>query len=112
MSDQREVEVSEGATELAYRSLDGTQLEWLASAPPRRKAITRKALQAAAPVLCAEERERLGFTEDDVDRLGGIAGELENLPADARRHFDQDGRDARYLRLVQKRVRDFLKVSR
>lgn len=44
-------------------------------------------------------------TQDDADRLGGIAGELENLPREIRRHLDQDGRDARYLRLLEKRSR-------
>lgn len=47
-----------------------------------------------------------GFTRDDADRLGEIAGELEHLPAEIRRHFDQDGRDARFLHLKQKQILD------
>lgn len=49
--------------------------------------------------------ETITVTLDDADRLGGIAGELEHLPAEIRRHLDQDGRDARYLRLLEKRIR-------
>jgi hypothetical protein len=41
---------------------------------------------------------------DDHKRLGEIAGELEHLPAEVRRHFDQDGRDARFLRILAERA--------
>lgn len=43
------------------------------------------------------------FTFDDRHRVGEIAGELEHLPAEIRRHFDQDGRDARFLRKLAER---------
>jgi hypothetical protein len=49
-----------------------------------------------------------GFTCDDAHRLGAIADELEHLPAEIRRHLDQDGRDARFLRLKQKQILDAL----
>jgi hypothetical protein len=51
------------------------------------------------------------ITWDDFERLGGIAGELEHLPPEIRRHFDQDGRDARYLRILQERVRNSLSAT-
>jgi hypothetical protein len=47
--------------------------------------------------------EAPGLTDDDRERLLGLAGELEHLPAEFRRHFDQDGRDARFLRILAER---------
>ena len=44
------------------------------------------------------------LTDDDAERLGGLAGELEHLPPEIKRIFDQDGRDARYLRILQAKV--------
>jgi hypothetical protein len=44
------------------------------------------------------------LTDDDRARLIEIAGELEHLPAEFRRHFDQDGRDARFLRILAGRT--------
>lgn len=40
------------------------------------------------------------MTDDDRKRLNEIAGELEHLPASIKRNFDQDGRDARFLRIL------------
>jgi len=51
------------------------------------------------------EVEELDLTADDVRRLGEIAGELEHAPERIRRFFDQDGRDARYLRILQERIK-------
>lgn len=47
-------------------------------------------------------------TDDDAVRLGSIAAELEHAPAEIRRHFDQDGRDARFLRIFENRIFDAL----
>lgn len=44
------------------------------------------------------------FDTNDARRLGGIAWELEHAPKRIRRFFDQDGRDARYLRILQARI--------
>ncbi len=44
------------------------------------------------------------LSEDDLARLDGIAGELEHLPPEIARHFDQDGRDARFLRILLARL--------
>lgn len=56
---EQQVEIPAEGVEAAYRSLDGEQLKWLASAPPDRKGIALKALQAAAPSIRQQERERL-----------------------------------------------------
>lgn len=40
------------------------------------------------------------LTGDDRSRLNEIAGELEHLPAEFRRNFDQDGLDVRFLRIL------------
>lgn len=78
MSDQREVEVPEEAVEQFARwlfnefgrgVLQGAP-SWSRLKPGRQKPWlqhARKALQAAAPVLCAQERERLKATALRLD---------------------------------------------
>jgi hypothetical protein len=56
-------------------------------------------------VSLVPEKASIEVTLDDAARLSEIAGERENVPQDLRRHFDQDDRDTRYLRLMEKRIR-------
>lgn len=53
-------------------------------------------------------RRALAFdslTEDDAVRLLGLAGEYDHMPAEVRRHWDEDKRDSRYLSKLAARIR-------
>ena len=61
----------EAAVEAAYLSLDETQLQWLASAPPGRRDIAQAALAAAQPHIEAACRKR--WEEAFLSKLDEVA---------------------------------------
>jgi len=53
--------------------------------------------------MASEQKGQITLTADDCRRLEEIAGEIEHLP-NPPRNFNQDGRDARYLRILVERA--------